>query len=82
MVLSGAWKTTYHDSMVNRPQGGGPKKAGTPPVTNVPDSVYNAYVTRGDGILSLVNMRTNRFKRHATQNLPMNMVHSHAPPMR
>jgi hypothetical protein len=82
MVLSGPWKTTYMSSLVNKPQGGGAKKAGTPPTANIPDSVYNAYVERGNGILSLVSMRTNRFKRHPNQNLPMNMVKSPQPSMR
>ena len=76
MVLSGSWKATYQSSLVNRDQGGGAKKAGIPPTANIPDSVYNAYVERGNGILSLVNMRTNRFSRFPNQNLPMNMVHS------
>lgn len=82
MVLSGPWKTTYMSSLVNKPQGGGAKKAGTPPTANIPDSVYNAYVERGNGILSLVSMRKNRFKRHPNQNLPMNMVTSPQPSMR
>ena len=82
MVLSGPWKTTYVSSLVNKPQGGGSKKAGTPPTANIPDSVYNAYVERGNGLLSLVSMRKNRFKRYPNQNLPMNMVTSPKPQMR
>jgi hypothetical protein len=76
MVLSGSWKATYQSSLVHRNQGGGSKKAGIPPTANIPDSVYNAYVESGNGLLSLVNMRTNRFKRFPNQNLPVNMVHS------
>jgi len=76
MVLSGSWKATYQSSLVHRNQGGGSKKAGIPPTANIPDSVYNAYVERGNGLLSLVNMRTNRFKRFPNQNLPVNMVRS------
>lgn len=76
MVLSGSWKATYISSLVNKNQGGGSKKAGTPPLANIPVSVYNAYVENGNGILSLANMRKNRFKRSPNQNLPMNMVTS------
>jgi len=76
MVLSGSWRTTYVRSIISQNQGGGSKKAGTPPTTNIPDSVYNAYVERGNGLLSLVNMRKNRFKRFPSQNLPVNMVTS------
>lgn len=77
MVLSGAKKTSYISSIVNRPQGGGDKKAGTPPIANIPDSVYNAYVESGNGLLSLANMRTNRFKTPPNQYLPMNMTNLH-----
>jgi hypothetical protein len=82
MVLSGPWKTSYQRSLVSRPQGGGDKKAGIPPTANIPDSVYNAYVERGNGILSLVNMRTNRLKRSPTQNLPLNISRASGAVMR
>jgi hypothetical protein len=77
MVLSGSKRASYISSLVNQPQGGGDKKAGTPPTSNIPDSVYNAYVERGNGLLSLVNMRTNRFKTFPNQYLPINMSNVH-----
>lgn len=77
MVLSGSKRASYINSIVNQNQGGGNKKAGTPPIANIPDSVYNAYVERGNGLLSLVNMRTNRFTTHPNQYLPMNIVNVH-----
>lgn len=82
MVLSGPWKTSYQQSLVSRPQGGGAKKAGIPPTANIPDSVYNAYVERGNGLLSLVNMRTNRLKRFPAQNLPLNISRASGAAMR
>ena len=77
MVLSGSKRASYLSSITNRDTGGGSKKAGTPPVANIPDSVYNAYVESGNGLLSLVNMRKNRFSRYPSQNLPMNMSSIH-----
>lgn len=82
MVLSGSWKATYQSSIKNQNQGGGDKKAGIPPTANIPDSVYNAYVERGNGILSLVNMRTTRMATNPNQNRPINMAHSPSVPMR
>ena len=82
MVLSGSWKATYQSSIKNQNQGGGDKKAGIPPTANIPDSVYNAYVERGNGILSLVNMRTTRLATSPNQNRPINMAHSPGVPMR
>jgi hypothetical protein len=77
MVLSGSKRATSIELISNKNQGGGSKKAGTPPIANVPDSVYNAYVASGNGLLSLVNMRTNRFTRAANSYLPMNMNNVH-----
>ena len=83
MVLSGSKKTTYQSSIKNRNQGGGDKKAGIPPTANVSHVSFLAYglltnakgsnvVCSGktNGLMSLMNMRTNRFLRPATQNLP------------
>ena len=77
MVLSGSKRATSIESISNTNQGGGNKKAGTPPIANIPDSVYNAYVESGNGLLSLVNMRTNRFKTYANQYLPLNITNVH-----
>ena len=77
MVLSGSKRASYINSLVNQNTGGGSKKAGTPPTANIPDAVYNAYVESGNGILSLVNMRTNRFKKEPTQYLPLNITNIH-----
>lgn len=82
MVLSGSRRATYLQSVMNQNQGGGMKKAGTPPIANIPDSVYNAYVEAGNGLLSLVNMRKNRFKKYPNQNLPMNITNLHGSVMR
>ena len=77
MVLSGSKKTTYRSSIVNQNQGGGAKKAGIPPTANISHTSFLALgITTGhhqniNGIMSLVNMRTNRFSRPANQNLPM-----------
>jgi hypothetical protein len=84
MVLSGSKKTTYQSSIKNRNQGGGDKKAGIPPTANVSHVSFLAYgllntangpnvVSSGktNGLMSLTNMRTNRFSRPASQNLPM-----------
>ena len=77
MVLSGSKKTTYMSSLVNQNSGGGSKKAGLPPTANVSHVSFAVYDMRGKGLLSTVNMRTNRFKRNATQNLPLNMTRGH-----
>lgn len=77
MVLSGSKRATSIEYISNTNQGGGNKKAGTPPLANIPDSVYNAYVESGNGLLSLVNMRKNRFTRYPTQYLPLNVTNIH-----
>jgi hypothetical protein len=61
-------------SIVNQPTGGGPKKAGLPPTMSMLSSRWIAYNKTGsgaDGLLNLTNMRTNRFKTDANQNLPI-----------
>lgn len=77
MVLSGSKRASYITSLVNQDQGGGSKKAGIPPIANIPNSVYIAYEESGNGLLSLVNMRKNRFKTYATQYLPLNITNVH-----
>lgn len=74
MVLSGSKRASLLSTLVNQNTGGGMKKAGTPPIANIPISVYNAYHESGNGLLSLVNMRTNRFSRFPSQNLPLNIT--------
>ena len=74
MVLSGSKRASNLQSIMNKNMGGGSKKAGTPPTANIPDSVYNAYVESGNGLLSLVNMRKNRFKTPPSQYLPLNIT--------
>ena len=71
MVLSGSKKTTYMSSLVNRPTGGGSKKAGIPPTSNESHTTFAAYTMRGKGLMSLQNMKTNRFKMFPNQNLPL-----------
>lgn len=71
MVLSGSKKTTYMSTLVNRPSGGGSKKAGIPPTANESHVTYAAYDMRGNGIMSGNNMKTNRFKMFPNQNLPL-----------
>lgn len=77
MVLSGSKFATYQASITNTNQGGGSKKAGTPPLVGLSAWGYVAYADRGDGNLSLVNMRVNRFKTFPNQNLPVGF----APPI-
>jgi hypothetical protein len=89
MVLSGSKKSSYQSSIKNQNQGGGSKKAGIPPTTNVSHVSFLAYgllntangpnvVSSGktNGLMSLVNMRTNRLKKPSSQNLPIGF---HAP---
>ena len=85
MVLSGSKKASYQSSIKNRNQGGGAKKAGIPPTANVSHVSFLAYGVLTDtngsagktnGLMSLVNMRTNRLKKPSSQNLPMGF---HAP---
>ena len=84
MVLSGSKKSSYQSSIKNQNQGGGSKKAGIPPTANVSHVSFLAYglltnangsnvVCSGktNGLMSLVNMRTNRLKKPSSQNLPI-----------
>ena len=74
MVLSGSRRVSNLESIMNQNTGGGDKKAGIPPTANIPDSVYNAYVENGNGIMTLMNMRKNRFKTPPSQYLPLNIT--------
>ena len=71
MVLSGSARTTYMSSLINKNSGGGNKKAGIAPSVGRDSWMSVALGERGGGMLRLTNMRVNRFKRNANQNLPM-----------
>jgi hypothetical protein len=71
MVLSGSKKTTYMSSIVNANQGGGSKKAGSARSIGLSSWSSVALRERGDGILSMKNMQTARFKMFPNQNLPV-----------
>lgn len=71
MVLSGSKRTTYMSSLINQNSGGGNKKAGIAPSVGRDSWTSISLGERGGGMLSLVNMRVNRFKINANQNLPM-----------
>lgn len=71
MVLSGSKKTTYQASITNTNQGGGSKKAGSPRSIGLISWSSVALHERGEGILSMKNMQTKRFKMFPNQNLPV-----------
>jgi hypothetical protein len=71
MVLSGSKRVTYLASISNANQGGGNKKAGFPPEIGRSSWTSVSLHERGDGILSLKNMQTARFKMFPNQNLPV-----------
>ena len=71
MDLSGSKKISSISSLVNQKQGGGKKKAGIPSSIGVTNWTKIAYDQRGNGLLSLINMRQNRFKTFPNQNLPV-----------
>ena len=75
MVLSGSWKSTYRSSLTNKNTGGGSKKAGLP--YSIGRESYTSVLMqeRGDGVFNLVNLRKNRFKVNANQNLPLGFNH-------
>ena len=80
MVLMNATSRARHmSSIVNQNQGGGDKKSGIPPQMAMTANRWIAFNKTGsgaDGLLSLVNMRTNRFKTNANQNLPIGFTHN------
>ena len=73
MVLSGTKMTSSIASIKNTNQGGGNKKAGVPPTVGMDSWTHVAHTQSGNGLMSLVNMRTNRFKRFPSMNLPVGM---------
>ena len=73
MVLSTTKKTASIASITNGKQA--TKQAGLPPQTNVGAAAHLAMHSRGDGILSLVAMQSNRGKANVSQNLPLGFTH-------
>ena len=70
MVLSNTTRTASISSIVNRNQGGGPKKAGFPTRIGLNSWTYAAY--RAGGIYGpLSKLQTNRYKLFPSQNLPV-----------
>lgn len=70
MVLSSTKKTSSMSSITNISTGGGSKKAGFPNMVGHSSWTTVAFNTRGIP-LPLSNLRTNRFKRFPTMNLPL-----------
>ena len=70
------WRVAYKCSLMNKPQGGGSDKAGLP--SSVGRESYTSVLMNGrrDGALNLVNLRKNRFKVNANQNLPLGFNHN------
>lgn len=70
------WRVAYKCSLMNKPQGGGSDKAGLP--YSVGRESYTSVLIheRGDGAFNLVNLRKNRFKVNANQNLPLGFNHN------
>lgn len=70
MVLSNTKRTASISSIVNRNQGGGPKKAGFPTRIGLNSWTHSAY--QAGGIYGpLSKLQTNRFKLFPSQNLPV-----------
>ena len=71
MVLMNAGNRSRNvSSITNQSSGGGVKKAGQPPSIGLSSWTVIAYNQRGLP-LPLYNLRTNRFKRFPTMNLPL-----------
>ena len=76
MVLMNAGKMSRNlSSIINQPSGGGSKKAGQPSMVGLSSWSHIAYNIRGLP-LPLGNLRTNRFKRVPTMNLPLGFNHN------
>lgn len=69
------WRVSYKCSLTNKSQGGGQKKSGLP--SSIGRESYTSVLMqeRGDGMFNLVNLRKNRFKVNANQNLPLGFNH-------
>ncbi len=70
VLMNGTKRTRSISSVVNQSTGGGPKKAGLAPSIGLSSWETIAYNTRGLP-QPLSFMRTNRFSRPASQNLPV-----------
>ena len=70
------WRIAYRSSLTNKNQGGGPDKAGLPYQIGRESYTSVLMQERGDGGFSLVNLRKNRFKVNANQNLPLGFNHN------